>query len=753
MATQKLLIRNVSSNIILFNYQNSSDGVWYYQIAIQPGQERTIWCVENTLSYSGPRNGLTIVDKTTTACGITPTPTPTPTITPTVTPTVTPTTSVTPTVTPTASVTPTPTVTETPTNTPTPTITETPTNTPTETVTPTPTETTPETPTPTPTESVTPTVTPTITPTSETPTPTPTETVTPTPTLTSVICEGNCYTAEVYISPTDLLSASGNTNPLFENGSIQMGYNNCDGIFNTISYTMSGYQYNSVVCITGSTELIFFRYYENDVLTYTELSTLNTSLYCCGILPPTPTPTGTPAETPAETPTPTPTGTPAETPAETPTPTPTGTPAETPAETPTPTPTGTPAETPAETPTPTPTETTPETPTPTPTESVTPTVTPTETVTPTPTETTPETPTPTPTETVTPTPTVTETPTNTPTPTITPTSETPTPTPTNTVTPTVTPTSGGTPTFGVGDILGTSNSSPFFRTYDDTLVEISQLTSVGVTANYGINASDNYQYSIAAAGGSPPLQVKVSTDYGDSYSTPIGVGSAYLGGTLISKNGQYMYVESGTTFLRSNDFGTTFSSVSLPITINTFIQSSVSWNGQYVIIATFGPSFDEFVLLSTDYGITFTNITLNIFPSQSVANSSNIQAVAVSGNGLYMMLMTASGDSYRSTDFGVTWGIMTIVGQDFNEDFKLSYDGRYGIVSAASNKVITTNDFGVSWTTNTFSSPISNTDISNSGQYMLATLFGGSQTQISSDYGATWTLYSSTNKNYLSFIN
>jgi hypothetical protein len=33
----------------------------------------------------------------------------------------------------------------------------------------------------------------------------------------------------------------------------------------------------------------------------------------------------------------------------------------------------------------------------------------------------------------------------------------------------------------VGDILGTSNSSPFFRTYDDTLVEISQLTSVGVT--------------------------------------------------------------------------------------------------------------------------------------------------------------------------------------------------------------------------------------------------------------------------------
>ena len=66
MATQKLLIRNVSPNPILFNYQNSTDRIWYYQIIILPGQERTIWCVENTLSYSGPNNGLFITNKTTT---------------------------------------------------------------------------------------------------------------------------------------------------------------------------------------------------------------------------------------------------------------------------------------------------------------------------------------------------------------------------------------------------------------------------------------------------------------------------------------------------------------------------------------------------------------------------------------------------------------------------------------------------------------------------------------------------------------
>ena len=414
--------------------------------------------------------------------------------------------------------------------------------------------------------------------------------------------------------------------------------------------------------------------------------------------------------------------------------------------------------------TPTPTNTQTPTNTNTPTNTQTPTTTNTATLTATPTTTNTSTLTATPittntaTLTATPTPTQTTTQTQTPTNTATPTNtQTPTNTPTNTRTQTQTPTNTPTPTndltpvFGVGDMLGTSNSSPFFRKYSNTLSEISQLPSVGITANYAINASDNYQYSIAAAGAGSPLQVKVSSDYGSSYSIPSGVGSAYIQGTLISKNGQYMYVSSGGNLSRSDDFGTSFSPVSLPVVYLSIIQTSISWDGQYVIVI--GISSNTTVLLSTDYGITFTNITLNIFPSQAVANSSNPQGVAVSGNGLYMMVASAGGNSYRSIDFGATWSIMSIIAQDFNEDLNLSYDGRYGIVSAAGNKLTTTNDFGVSWTTNTYSSFISKTDVSNSGQYMLAAFPGISQTQISSNYGTTWTLYTSTNKNYLSFIN
>ena len=252
MATQKLLIRNVSPNPILFNYQNATDRIWYYQILLLTGQERNIWCVENTLSYSGPTNGLFITNKTTTVCGITPTPTPsiTPTLTPTQTPTLTPT--PTPSITPTLTPTPTlgicgnedslvdPIITEndeyiivgdceylmfvdpipSSTPTPTPTNTVTPTQTPTNTVTPTPTGTIATTPTPTPTETEiipeTPTPTPTVTPTEtevipETPTPTPTETLTPTPTPTETVTPTPTPTPTV--TPTETVTPTPTPTP------------------------------------------------------------------------------------------------------------------------------------------------------------------------------------------------------------------------------------------------------------------------------------------------------------------------------------------------------------------------------------------------------------------------------------------------------------------------------------------------------------------------------------------------------------
>ena len=366
MSNQKLEIKNISLNTILFNYRNASNGMWFYQNILLPGQVKNIWCYENSLTYSGPTNGLRIIIDTENLCGLIPTPNITPTNTQT----------------PTATVTNTPTPSVTPTNTPTPSVT--PTNT--------------QTPTVTPTNTQTPSVTPTNT---------------PTPTR-------NRYAFTVF-SGANSSDACNQVNPSI----IIYG----EKIFfdeNTIFYdtmvgnsvgTLTGYYNNSsiVVELLSGGEINGFSLCPTLTPTPTNTSTPTN----------TPTVTSTPTNTPTVTSTPTNTPTVTSTPTETPTNTPTNTSTPTNTPTVTSTPTNTPTVTSTPTNTPTVTSTPTETPTNTPTTTSTPTNTPTTTETPTNTPTTTSTPTNTPTVTSTPTPTntptVTSTPTNTPTTTSTPT--------------------------------------------------------------------------------------------------------------------------------------------------------------------------------------------------------------------------------------------------------------------------------------------------------------------------------------------
>lgn len=155
MACSKYILTNTGSTIVTFNYRRCDDGMWSYQVELEPNQTKNIWLVNNT--YSSANVTIVVDDEGAfPPAGATPTPTPTPTNTPTntTTPTNTPTNTTTPTQT--ASQTPTPTdtpnVTPTPSQTGTPNVTSTPTDTPN--VTATPTDTPSETPTPTPTNVV-----------------------------------------------------------------------------------------------------------------------------------------------------------------------------------------------------------------------------------------------------------------------------------------------------------------------------------------------------------------------------------------------------------------------------------------------------------------------------------------------------------------------------------------------------------------------------------------------------------------------
>jgi hypothetical protein len=130
MACSKYILTNTGSTIVTFNYRRCDDGMWSYQVELEPNQTKNIWLVNNT--YSSANVTIVVVNEGAfPPAGATPTPTPTPTNTPTV--------STTPTNTPTNTATPTgtPSVTSTPTNTPSDTPTQTPTGTPEVTSTPT----------------------------------------------------------------------------------------------------------------------------------------------------------------------------------------------------------------------------------------------------------------------------------------------------------------------------------------------------------------------------------------------------------------------------------------------------------------------------------------------------------------------------------------------------------------------------------------------------------------------------------------
>ena len=360
MSNQKLEIKNISLNTILFNYRNTSNGMWFYQNILLPGQVKNIWCYENSLTYSGPTNGLRIIIDTENLCGLIPTPniTPTNTQTPTVTPTNTPTPSVTPTNTPTPSVTPT--------NTQTPSV--------------------------TPTNTQTPSVTPTNT---------------PTPTRNryafTVFSGANSFDACNQVNPSIIIygeKINFDENTIF--------YDTMVG--NSVGILTGYYNYSQIVVqLLSGGEVNGFSLCPTPTPTVTQTPT-NTPTVTS-----TSTPTVTPTNTPTVTQTPTVTSTPTETPTNTPTVT--QTPTNTPTTTETPTNTPTVTTTPSQTPTNTPTVT--QTPTNTPTVTETPTNTPTTTTTPTPTNTPTVTSTPTNTPTTTTTPTNTPTTTTTPTPTAT----------------------------------------------------------------------------------------------------------------------------------------------------------------------------------------------------------------------------------------------------------------------------------------------------------------------------------------------
>jgi len=170
------------------------------------------------------------------------------------------------------------------------------------------------------------------------------------------------------------------------------------------------------------------------------------------------------------------------------------------------------------------------------------------------------------------------------------------------------------------------------------------------TTDYGTTwVSDAYGSTYAAISGSgkyvlkraDAFSVNLSSDFGQTYASirlnATGVGISSMG---MSKSGQLMIVSCYAGLIQiSRNFGKTWSNITNIPTLVT--RYALSASGKYILAGN---------SLSKNFGISFDALPS---PASSITNS-NVSGFAVSPNGQYMILASATVACY-STDYGQTW--------------------------------------------------------------------------------------------------
>ena len=260
------------------------------------------------------------------------------------------------------------------------------------------------------------------------------------------------------------------------------------------------------------------------------------------------------------------------------------------------------------------------------------------------------------------------------------------------------------------------------------------LTNIGATWSpvlgaYGWRAfamSASGKYQIAVTFGYKPF---FSTNFGASFSAIASLGTYNWNAAAISATGQYIVIAaSGSIAIYiSNNYGATFTTTfgSAP-----YSSLSISASGKYIWI------------VATNYGVW----TSNNFGSNWSGVGYSVSAVAVSGSGQYVTLISGSGNGvYVSSDYGVSW-VNTRFGYNLN-GISMSSSGKYQLI-AGNNFCYISSNYGVSFTTSTISTQIGtatfmSSAMSATGHYML---IGSANIGfiISTNFGSTWTVYGPT---------
>lgn len=183
-----------------------------------------------------------------------------------------------------------------------------------------------------------------------------------------------------------------------------------------------------------------------------------------------------------------------------------------------------------------------------------------------------------------------------------------------------------------------------------------------------------------------------STDYGVTFTAALYPGG-YWYSLDCSNNGQYLLGGDGYNFYLSTDYTTNWTDISSRLRNPEHYQSQdISETGQYMIAGIMTqPDFNDSVLVSKDYGLTWKNKAGNGFGS--------VVGVACSGTGKYMTYASNSGDIYVSSDYGNTWAMKYDQAINSASCIGISYTGKYQIVAFGNDGYMyRSTDYGQNWT-------------------------------------------------------
>jgi hypothetical protein len=200
-----------------------------------------------------------------------------------------------------------------------------------------------------------------------------------------------------------------------------------------------------------------------------------------------------------------------------------------------------------------------------------------------------------------------------------------------------------------------------------------------------------------------------------------------------SINGYALAVSNDTNgVLLSSNAGDTWSAIPQFSGRGTYGNTTeVSTTGQYMLVVASSPSE---LFLSSSYGSSWTAIA---------TISGNVTDLAISDNGQYIVYVIdgASGNVYRSTNFGASFSTSGSPGVSSWKGVAMSSSGQYITLTTYNSYIFVSSDYGASYTGKplypaTLWVPVA---MSKDGRYQMAGRGGSTGTLYrSNDYGSTW---------------